>query len=82
MPETVAASPGADSGGLSASELREQVVMASFLRLKGGDAKQARAALQDAGLWPILDVADDRLSEAADILADVVEAAVAAGRLP
>lgn len=51
---------------------RETVVNA-FMGLRGQFAKDARFMLEDAGLWPVLDIPEDKLDEAAGLITPILE---------
>lgn len=50
-------------------------LMRGYLTLNGEDAKNAQATLTDAGFWPIAEIADESMIEAAELLAPIVIAA-------
>lgn len=50
-----------------------ETVMNAFLRLRGQAAKDARTLLEDEGLWPVLDVPDDRLDVVAGLIGPLLK---------
>jgi len=72
-PEPATAAPE----GNEAEEIRTQIANI-HLQMSGAFAAEMEAQLEEAGLWPINEIADDLVNEAVDIVAPIAEEAAEA----